>query len=412
MDELTLYTKILGLTAPWTVTDIRFDEGEKAVHVRVEVDEDEPLCCPSCGNPCPRYDHRSRRWRHLDTCQFKTIVVADVPRVNCPDDGCHTVKVPWADKNSRFTQLFEAHVIDWLRVASTESVRCNLGLSWNAVDRIMQKAVARGMARRGEMDLSKLGVDEVAFAKRHEYITVISNHLNQVIHLGDDRTASSLEGFYKTLENEQKESIESISMDMWPAYINTTVEHVPDALDKIAFDKFHVMADLNKAVDGVRKQEYKEQIQRDIKALTKSKYLWMSNQSNLSFDQRRRLVEIRRVAIKTARAWAIKENAKELWQYKSETWAEKAWLTWYGWAIRSRLAPIKKAAKKIKSHLWGIINAVVLGVHNGRAESINSKIRFIKIQARGFRNRQRFKTAIYFHCGGLDLYPDISENPL
>lgn len=168
------------------------------------------------------------------------------------------MKVPWADKNSRFTLLFEAHVIDWLRVASTESVRCNLGLSWNAVDRIMQKVVARGLSRRGDLDLSKLGVDEVAFAKRHEYVTVISNHVNQVMHLGDDQTASSLKGFYETLENEQKESIESISMDMWPAYINTTVEHIPDALDKIAFDKFHVMADLNTAVDGVRKQEYRE----------------------------------------------------------------------------------------------------------------------------------------------------------
>src|SRR5690606_39958260 len=101
---------------------------------------------------------------------------------------------------------------------------------------------------------------------------------------------------------------------------------------------------------------------------TKSKDLSLSNPSDLSFDQRHRRVELRGIAIKTARAWAIKENAKELWHYKSETWAEKAWLTWYGWAIRSRLEPVKKAAKKIKSHLWGIINAVTLGVHNRSEE--------------------------------------------
>jgi len=113
-----------------------------------------------------------------------------------------------------------------------------------------------------------------------------------------------------------------------------------------------------------------------------------------------------RTTLKTARAWAIKELAMSLWDYVSRTWAEKGWHRWYSWAIRSRLEPIKQAARMIKKHLWGIINAIVLKADNGHAESINSKIKMIKIRARGFRNKDRFKTAIYFHLGGLDLYPE------
>ena len=95
-----------------------------------------------------------------------------------------------------------------------------------------------------------------------------------------------------------------------------------------------------------------------------------------------------------------------LWGYVSRAWAEKGWSRWYSWAIRSRLEPIKQAARMIKKHLWGIINAIVLKADNGHAESMNSKIQMIKIRARGFRNKERFKTAIYFHLGGPDLYLD------
>ena len=95
-----------------------------------------------------------------------------------------------------------------------------------------------------------------------------------------------------------------------------------------------------------------------------------------------------------------------LWGYTSRAWAEKAWERWYGWAVRSRLEPIKRVARMVKEHRWGIINAIVLKADNGHAESINSRIQLIKVRSRGFRNRERFRMAIYFHLGGLDLYPE------
>ncbi|RMG31324.1 MAG: hypothetical protein D6721_01585 [Gammaproteobacteria bacterium] len=116
--------------------------------------------------------------------------------------------------------------------------------------------------------------------------------------------------------------------------------------------------------------------------------------------------ELARSTLTTARAWAIKELAMSLWGYVSRTWAEKGWKRWYGWAIRSRLEPVMQMARMIKKPLWGIINAVVLKANDGYAGSMISKIKLIKVRSRGFLNKERFKTAIYFHLGGLDLYPE------
>jgi transposase len=112
------------------------------------------------------------------------------------------------------------------------------------------------------------------------------------------------------------------------------------------------------------------------------------------------------MALKTARAWAIKEHARSLWDYVSPAWAKKAWKKWIGWALRSRLEPIKKVARMVRTHLQGILNAVVLGATNATAESLNAKIQHVKRMACGFRNRERFRNAIYFHLGSLDLYPE------
>ncbi|MCY4673255.1 MAG: transposase [Bacteroidetes bacterium] len=141
-----------------------------------------------------------------------------------------------------------------------------------------------------------------------------------------------------------------------------------------------------------------------------TKYDWLTNPVNMSERQKKRFQALRKSTLRTARAWAIKEAAQKLWHYVSRTWAYKGWKRWLSWAMRCRLEPVKKAAKTIKNHLWGIINAIILRVSNGPAESLNSRIKTIKVRCRGFRNKQRFTNAIYFYLGGLDLYPDGVRN--
>jgi len=409
MRDKDLYKQILGIVPPWDVREVELNirAGEVKVHVAAVTGTKQ--VCPTCGASCSGYDKRQRSWRHLDTCQFKTLLVAEVPRVTCPKHGVVTVKVPWAEPGSGFTALYEALVIDWLKEASIQAVSRQLSLSWNAIDGIMQRAVKRGLARRQTETVRHIGVDETSFKKGHDYVTVVSEG-KRVLHVSDERRTSSLNEYYETLTKEQKAGIESISMDMWPAYIKSTMSNIPDAKAKIAFDKFHVAKYLGDAVDEVRKQEHKALMRDGWEDLKGSKYYWLTNLGNLSRQRQCEFKVLRESTLKTARAWAIKTLAMGLWNYVSRTWAEKRWKQWLSWAVRCRLEPMKKVAKTIKEHLWGIINAIILKVTNGGAESINSRIKMIKIRSRGFRNKARYKNAIYFHLGGLDLYPvDVSQ---
>lgn len=404
MRDKQLYQQILGIESPWWVASVDLSVAAGTVAVHVDAKTGTRHCCPKCGKRCPGYDRRPRRWRHLDTCQFKTILIAQVPRIECPIHGVVLIEVPWAEPGSGFTALFEALVIDWLHEASISAVARQLDVSWNAIDGIMCRAVVRGLARRKRKPSRHISVDETAFRKGHNYVTVVSDG-KTVLHVANDRKQSSLGAYYNGLTPEELAAIESISMDMWPAFIGATQKAVPGAETKIAFDKFHVAKYLGDAVDKVRRAEHKALRQLGCDDLTKTKYLWLRNRAHMSPKQRRQFTPLRHSTLRTARAWAIKEFAMSLWDYVSRTWAHKGWQRWLAWAIRCRLEPMKKVAKTIKTHLWGIINAIILKAHNGGAESINGRIKLVKVRSRGFRNKTRFRNAIYFHLGGLDLYP-------
>ncbi|VFS79407.1 Transposase and inactivated derivatives [Kluyvera cryocrescens] len=172
MDEKSLYAHILNLSDPWQVKSLSLDENAGSVTVTIEIAENTRLACPTCGKSCSVHDHRHRKWRHLDTCQFTTIVEADVPRIMCPEHGCLTLPVPWAGPGSRYTLLFESFVLSWLKISTVDAVRKQLKLSWNAVDGIMTRAVKRGLARiKKPLSARHMNVDEVAFKKGHRYIT-------------------------------------------------------------------------------------------------------------------------------------------------------------------------------------------------------------------------------------------------
>jgi len=159
MRDTQLYSQILGIERPWKVTDVKVSLPADEVEVFVEHGGSK-LSCPECGKTCPGYDKRTRRWRHLDTCQLKTLLVADVPRVQCAEHGLVNVSVPWAEPGSGFTAMFEALVIDWLQAASISAVADRIKLSWNAVDGIMQRAVKRGLSRREALSPTRINVDD------------------------------------------------------------------------------------------------------------------------------------------------------------------------------------------------------------------------------------------------------------
>lgn len=407
MHDKNLYTQILNIREPWEVTEVFLDKETREVVIQVSLNNKAVGVCPQCGKACSIYDHKPRRWRHLDTCQYKTIIEVDVPRINCEQDGVLLTKVPWAEDGSRYTALFEALIIDWLKEASISAVAEQFDLSWTAIDGIMQRAVTRGLARRNEQKLDHIGIDETSFQKRHEYVTVVTDGANpKVLYVADGRKAEGLDAFFDSLTTEQKNGIRVISMDMWDAYIKAVKKHVVDADMKIAFDKFHIAKYLCDAVNKVRNKENYLLMQDGCNALKGTKYKWLANPSSMSRKERIDFRSLVKSNLKTARAWLMKETAMKIWQYIQPGRIYECLINWISWAMHSRLEPMKKVAQMFKQYLRGIINAIISKANNGHAESINSKIQRVKRQSCGFRNRERFRNAIYFHLGDLNMYPE------
>jgi len=406
MKDRQLYQQILGITTPWFVAEVELDLEAEEVHVHL-AHQQASWPCAKCGKPCPLHDHQNERtWRHLDTCQYRTLLHADLPRTRCEEHGVRVVDIPWAESYGRFTALFERLVIDWLEAASQKAVADRMGLSWDEVHGIMQRAVKRGLKRREAELIPYIGVDEKSFRKRHRYVTVVSDiNRSRVLYVSEDRKQTSLDSFWGTLTEEQLDSIEGVAMDMWEPYIDSTKEHLPEADEKIVFDKFHVAKHLGEAVDKVRRQENKQLREDGDDRLVGTKYDWLKGRDKFNHKRWRAFCRLRRSTLKTSRAWAMREQAMRLWDYCYPGAAENHFRWWYRWATHSRLEPMIDKAKMLKSHLKNILTYLTHPITNALSESLNSKIEWVKYTARGFRNRDNFKTAIYFHCGGLDLLP-------
>ena len=407
MDSVELYRHLLGLTAPWTVERVELEMTKQHVEVHVGHPAGQRFACPECGRALGVYDHLAERvWRHLDSCQFLTYLHARPPRVLCPEHGVHQVTLPWAQAGSWFTNLFEALAIDVLLAANVKKAAEILRITWDEAWHLMERAVLRGRAAEGAELPRQIGIDEKAIAKGHRYMTLVCDlEAATIEYIGEDRKETSLAAYFDTFPEERREKIEAISLDMWPAYISACRDKVPGADSKMVFDRFHIMRHVLDAVDKVRKQEHKTLMQAGDSTLSRSKYLWLTNPANMTDQAKVRFDALKVAELKTGRAWALKEALRELWSYTSITRATKFWKRWYFWATHSRLAPMIAAAKLIARHLPNVLTYFAHRITNAVAEGLNSKIATVQKRACGYRNPNHFKIAVYFHCGGLTLYP-------
>jgi len=407
MRDTELYRQLLGLESPWTVTRVELAVKDQRVDVWAGHAEGERWPCPECATPLGLYDHAEERaWRHLDSCQFQTYLHARPPRVQCPTHGVKQVRLPWAEERARFTTLFERLAIDVLLETDILGATRILRISWNEAWHIQERAVVRGQRAKPVAVPAKLGVDEKAAAKGQRYLTVVCDLAQGTVeYLADDRKQASLDGYLTKLTEAQRAGIEAVAMDMWPPYVESVRTHVPAGASKIVFDRFHIMGHMGDAVDRVRKTEHRALRAAGDETLTGTKYLWLYGAERMPEKHQARFLALQAMELKTARAWVIKEMLRHLWSYRREGWARRHWTRWYFWATHSRLQPVVEAAQLIQRHLPNVMTYFTHRITNAVSEGLNSKIQTIKKRAYGFRNREHFKTAIYFHCGGLDLYP-------
>lgn len=401
------YHRLLGLGNDWRVDSVDLSLEEKQVlicleHVGISAS------CPECSATCGLHDHAPvRRWRHLDTMQFATILEARTPRVRCSKCGVKTCEVPWAGKHSRFTLMFEAFAISVLNASHSISAAAKLlGLGWDAVQEIMDRAVQRGLKRREVSAVEHVGIDEKSFGRGQDYVSLMTDldqkRVLDVVPGHDEQAANKL---WEKLPLTQREQVKAVAIDMSQAFENSVLQNAPQA--DIVHDKFHVSKHLNEAVDQVRRQEHKALMEEGDDRLKGTKQLWLFNPINISESRLPDFEELKSQELKTSRAWAIKENFRWFWRNCYAGNARKHFEKWYSWAIRCRLKPIMKVARTLKRRLPNLLTYFKHHITNATSEGFNSRIQAIKANARGFRNFENYRTRILFFCGKLDLLPAI-----
>jgi len=395
---------LLNLDDDWQVVNVEADYSVSDIKIVIKYIGKKALC-PETLESCILYDHApQRKWRHLDTMQYKTYISCELPRIKNSKGQVLTIIPPWADKHTRHTYLFEHAVIDVLLATKNQTKTAQLmRCGFNVINRIIHLSTERGLSRRdlSAMDFSRLSLDEKSFKKGHKYISVLSHPRSGfIIDVEEGRTKESVEKLFdKSMTKEQQEHVKTISLDMWRAYISTSKSRLTNAA--IVHDRFHLVKYLNTAIDKVRRREVKTNDE-----LINSRYALLKNQENLTEKQRIKFDAIKDANYQVSKAWQVKQNFKDLFQ--KETNYINGFYLFIKWVRNSLTKKIKEVTKVVtmfEKHMQGVINALITKYTNAMAERLNGKIQEIKTIGKGYRTFKNFRSEILFFNGGLNLYP-------
>jgi len=395
---------LLNLTDEWQVQNVESDIKKQEIFIDISY-VGVKAECPITAELYSLYDHApKRKWRHLDTMQYKTYITCRLPRVKNKNGKVSTVVPPWASKHERHTYLFEHAIIDLLQATKNQTktaqiMRCG----FDVVNRVLYISTARGLSRRNlsELTFDHISIDEKSFKNGHSYVTVLSHPSSGcILNIEEGRTKESTRNILdKTLTIEQQQNIQTISMDMWKAYLTVCKEKLTNA--QIVHDRFHLVKYLNKCIDQVRKREVKNN-----EELRNSRYAMLKNQANLTEKQRLKFEAIRAGNYKVSKAWEVRENFTAM--FNKETKKENGFILFRRWvqdSLHKQIKEVDKVVKMFERHMAGVVNAMISSFSNAMAERLNGKIQEIKTIAKGYRTFENFKSAILFFHGGLDLYP-------
>ena len=392
------FAQALELPPEWGIIRAEIDKTEGRLDVYLEPVAGH-LLCPECLKPVPRYDSSKERvWRHLDFWQYHTYIHASIPRVNCPDHGVLQVITPWARPKSTFTYYTEARALGFIKDMPVNCAAKHLDVTDHRLHRILGHYMSQARKGLSLSNVRRVGVDETASSRGHRYVTIFMDlDTRKVVYCTAGRDHQTLRRFAEELKRcgGDPASITEISIDMSPAFIKGAQEYFPNA--SIAFDKYHVIQMLNKAVDEIRRDEIDEH--REL--LNKTRFLWLKNRKDLKAQEKRHLDNLLKHPLKTGRAYMLKVSLQNFYNQQNDM-LEAYLKKWHYWATRSRLIPIIDVAATIKKHWDGIIHAAITGTTNGILEGYNSLVQAAKAKARGYRNTQSFINIIYLIGGAVD----------
>lgn len=417
-----LFTAALGLKSPWVVAKVELDTDKRRIDFEVSCDAKQ-LPCPACGmNGQGIHDRVRRSWRHLDFFQYEAWLHADVPRVDCSACGKTTqVEAPWSRPGSGFTLLFEALALSLcqsLPVAQAAALlRVQSKRLWRRIEHYVQ--VAR--AQEEMKGVKVIGIDETSIKRGHEYVTVVHDlSAKRLLFMTAGRNHETVKAFQADLiaHGGDPGEIEHVCMDMSAAYTKGVTEALPQA--QISFDRFHVIALANEAMDAVRRAEMQDQprvvraaLGTERKTVRNLMWAMRKDHSGWNNSQLNTMYLLQRSSLKSARAWRLKEALRTTYAQcvssNSEQQATAAMLGWISWARRCRLEPFKKLAITLKERLPGVVRGMLDGRSNAYVEAMNGMLQQTKTAARGFRTVKNFVAIAYLRMSKLKHLP---ANPL
>jgi transposase len=362
--------------------------------------------CAGCGRPGPVYDRlEERRFEFVPIWGILVFWAYRMRRVNCKRCGVTVEMVPWCDGKNPLTTTYRWYLATWAKRLSWSEVGAIFRTSWDSVCRAVEHAVEWGLAHRDLSPATALGVDEIAWARGHTYLTLvydIGGATKRLLAVAEQRTEASLRSCLETLGESACQKVQYVCSDMWRPYLNVIAEKLHQAVHVL--DRFHVMQQFGKALDEIRAEESK-QLQRDgyEPVLKRSRWCFLKRPGNLTDKQTVKLSEVLKYNLRTVRAYLLREEFQRLREYASPWWANKFLDEWTSRVMRSRLEPMKKVARTIRNHQALILNWFRAKgmVSSGAVEGLNNKVKLVTRKSYGFRTAKVAKLALLHNLGHL-----------
>lgn len=361
--------------------------------------------CARCGRKCPRYDRlQCRRWRHLDFGAWQVLLEAQLWRVECKRCGIGVEQVSWADALSRFTYPFEDLVAWQAQRLDKTAISTMLRIAWRTVGRIIERVVTR---RRMAIDWTKvtaIAVDELSFRKGHRYLTIVYDlGSGRVLWSKEGRSKATLEAFFQEIGPDACARIRHAAIDMFEAYAQAIAQWLPNAT--LIYDRFHVQQLASKAVDELRRTEWRKvQGTDDASGIKRLRWALLRNPWNVTPREHERLSVLPKHNKLLYRGYLLKEGLAAIYRnLYTVPWARRRLNEWLSWASRSRLEPFHRLARTIKRCFDGVLAYFETGYTTSLAEGKNTKARLATRQAYGFHTPDAVRAMIDLRCTGLHI---------
>lgn len=382
------------------------------IEIRIEPHRGIAARCSRCLRPAPGYDRSAirRRWLFVPLWGITTWLCYAPRRVNCGEHGVVVEHMPWSDGKRPVSLAMMGFLARWARRMSWRETARVFRTSWEAVYHSVEWFVHYGLGKRELGGIQAIGVDEIHWGrglKADNFLTVIyqiDSHCRRLLWVGRRRTQATLRRGLKVLGPDVIEGLRFVCSDMWKPYLQVLKTEVGHALNVL--DRFHITSHLNQAVDQVRRAEttrLRSKSKQQAQRLKHMRWPLLRKGSRVRGKARQKLKALLASKLATARGWELKEAFSHFWKYKSLSWAEAFLDYWCERAMRSRLEPMQKVARMLRSHQPLLMNwfRAKGELSSGPVEGLNNKIRVITRRSYGLRTYKVMELSLYHNLGRL-----------